>query len=211
MSDRRRGRRGTKRANPAAVFLNIPYDRKSEKLYLAYVCGISSFGLIPRAALELQSSQRRLDRILELIKSCRYSIHDLSRVEIDRTPPPTPRFNMPFELGLCVAWQRLNSNRHTWFVYESQNFRIAKSLSDINGTDVCVHESTVKGVFRELCNTFARLNRQPAVNQMWRVYRDVRKSLPAIMNDAAAKSIFNARVFKDICVVASASADKHVT
>jgi hypothetical protein len=36
-------------------------------------------------------------------QSCSYSVHDLSRVQIDRNPPATPRFNMPFELGLGEA------------------------------------------------------------------------------------------------------------
>jgi len=37
-----------------------------------------------------------------------YSFHDLSRVELDKKLPPTPRFNMPFELGLVVAWTKTN-------------------------------------------------------------------------------------------------------
>jgi hypothetical protein len=54
-------------ANTESVFLNIPYDSAFENLYLAYIAGVSSFGLKPRAALEIPSSERRLDRILELI------------------------------------------------------------------------------------------------------------------------------------------------
>jgi hypothetical protein len=84
------------------VFLNVPYDAYSVQPFLAYVCGICGFGLIPRATLELQGETRRLDRIVSLIESCGYSMHDMSRVELDTTPPPTPRFNMPFELGLSV-------------------------------------------------------------------------------------------------------------
>jgi len=29
----------------------------------------------------------------------------MSRVELDAKRPQTPRFNMPFELGLTVAWE----------------------------------------------------------------------------------------------------------
>jgi len=199
-----------KRIRRVGVFLNIPYDQKFERLYLAYICGISSYGLIPHATLELRSSERRLDRILNLIKSCRYSIHDLSRVEVDRKHPPTPRFNMPFELGLSIGWERLGSNHHTWFLYETQDYRLAKSLSDVNGTDAYIHEGTIDGVFREICNTFVRLSRQPSVDQMWCVYREVRKSIPGIMKSTRAKSIFEPRAFKDICVLASASANRHV-
>ncbi|MCU1260560.1 MAG: hypothetical protein JWO80_3445 [Bryobacterales bacterium] len=68
-----------------AVFLNIPYDQKFERLYVAYIAGLSALGLVPRVTLGLPTGDRRLNRILSLIASCRYSIHDLSRVELDRT------------------------------------------------------------------------------------------------------------------------------
>ena len=105
--------------NTESVFLNIPYDDAFENLYLAYITGVSAFGLKPRAALEIPSSNRRLERILDLIQQCEYSVHDLSRVELDRTPPRTPRFNMPFELGLTVALEKIAIPGHAWVVCES--------------------------------------------------------------------------------------------
>jgi hypothetical protein len=86
------------------VFLNIPYDKKFENLCLAYISGVSAFGLSARATLEIPGDARRLDRIFQLMQGCEYSVHDLSRVELDRRRPRTPRFNMPFELGMSVAW-----------------------------------------------------------------------------------------------------------
>jgi hypothetical protein len=71
------------------VFLNIPYDQAFENLYLAYIAGLSAFGLIPRATLEIPTSQRRLERILKLIRECAYSIHDLSRVHMGAVPLPS--------------------------------------------------------------------------------------------------------------------------
>ena len=121
-----------------SVFLNIPYDSAFENLYLAYIAGLSSFGLIPRATLEIPTSQRRLQRILKLIQECAYSIHDLSRVQLDARAPRVPRFNMPFELGLAVA-QNARNRRETWYVCETVSHRIGKSLSDLNGTDVRIH------------------------------------------------------------------------
>lgn len=32
------------------VFLNIPYESKFEKLFVAYIAGLSAFGLVPRDA-----------------------------------------------------------------------------------------------------------------------------------------------------------------
>jgi hypothetical protein len=198
------------RRPPAEIFLNIPCDSKFQNLCLAYICGISALGFVPRATLEIPGGIRRLDRIFKLIQECRYSVYDLSRVELDVKRTPTPRFNMPFELGLCVAWQRIGDRKHTWSVYESRDRRLAKSLSDLNGTDPYIHGSTVTGVFRELCSAFVRPGRQPSIWEMRRVYWDVRESLPEILKRAGPKSIYSARVFKDICVIASESADKNV-
>ncbi len=196
---------------PAEVFLNIPYDQKFDRLFRAYICGLSAFGLVPRATLEIPGGARRLDRILELIRSCAYAIHDLSRIELDAHKPRTPRFNMPFELGLSVAYEKSSKKRkHEWFVCESMNFRLAKSLSDLNGTDPYIHRGTIGGVFTELRNMFVRSDRQPSIQQMWVIYREMSKSLPVILRQAGSRSLYSARVFKDLCVLASASADRIV-
>jgi hypothetical protein len=190
-----------------AVFLNIPYDSRFENLLLAYLAGISALGFAPRATLEIPSSQRRLERIVSLIASSQYSVHDLSRVELDRTAPRTPRFNMPFELGLTVG---IGNPKHAWIVCETRRHRIKKSLSDLDGTDVYIHDSTVRGVFRELCNAFVRNRRQPSVVQMMQIYRILRLNFVRTLRAAGARDPFNARVFLDLCVLASAAADKLV-
>ena len=46
--------------DPRAVFLNIPYDARFQKLYLAYLAGIVSFGLKPKVALEVPGGIGRL-------------------------------------------------------------------------------------------------------------------------------------------------------
>ena len=151
------------RAEANTVFLNIPYDAKFERLYLAYIVGLIELGLKPRATLAIPGGTARLERIVKLIQSCAYSVHDLSCVRMDRTPPPTPRFNMPFELGLAVSWARLHPWRHTWFVFESETRRAQKSISDLNGTDLNIHDGTIEGVMRELCNAFVRTSQHPTV------------------------------------------------
>jgi hypothetical protein len=196
---------------PAAhVFLNVPYDGEFLDLYLAYIAGISAFGLVPRATLEIPGGARRLDRIFDLIQACRYSLHDLSRVELDTSRPPTPRFNMPFELGLCLAWQRIGTGDHVWFVFEAKSHRLSKSLSDLNGTDPYIHGGRVNGVFRELCNAFVRPGLQPSVPQLRKIYRKLKENVPRILDIAGAQSVFQARVFQDLCVFASKAADEFV-
>jgi hypothetical protein len=139
------------------VFLNIPYDKKFERLFLAYIAGISACGMFPHATLEITDSSRRLEKIIKLERSCKYSVHDLSRVQLDRAKPRTPRFNMPFELGLCVAdANRREGQKQNWFVFEAVANRVDKSLSDLKGTDPKIHGATVRGVLSGLCNVFRR-------------------------------------------------------
>lgn len=166
--------------------------------------------MAPRLTLEIPGGTRRLDRIFALLRGCQFSVHDLSRVELDRTLPSTPRFNMPFELGLAVAWERMGKSEHLWFVMESMNYRLAKSLSDLNGTDPHIHDGTIRGVFRELGNAFARRGKQTSVQQMWRMYREVRESVPAILRSRGARSVFEPAAFKELSLVASAAATRIV-
>jgi hypothetical protein len=195
------------RGSDSFVFLNIPYDPRFENLYLAYIAAISAFGLVPRAAIEIPGGKARLDRILELLKSCRYSVHDLSLVELDRVAPRVPRFNMPFELGLAVAWEKISGSSHDWFVCEAQANRLQKSLSDLNATDPYVHKGTIVGLFGQICNAFVRSGRQPTVPQMRTIYLTLRRKLPGLIRQSGAGSVFEARIFKELCVVASDAAD----
>jgi hypothetical protein len=191
--------------DPRSAFLNVPYDSHFVDLYLAYIAGITAFGLIPRTTLEVPGGLRRLERIQRLIQGCRYSFHDLSRVEIDARHPVTPRFNMPFELGLAVMWADSGGANHTWFLFESRARRLEKSLSDLQGSDVYCHGGKPTKLFGELCNAMVRVRRQPTVQQIDAVYRALRKRLPDIMKGAGAKTPFGARVFADLRLAADVS------
>lgn len=197
------------RTGSNTVFLNIPYDARFRRLYLAYVTGLIHLDLIPRATLEIPGGRNRLDKIIDLIRSCRYSIHDLSRVQLDRNRPfSTPRFNMPFELGLAVASARLGAPRHDWFVFETINRRLSKSLSDLNGTDPNIHDGSIEGVMRELGNAFQRSSalERHSVPQMMKTYRAVARRLEEILRATRSHSPFEARVFGLICTAATQAA-----
>jgi hypothetical protein len=128
-----------------------------------------------------------LDRIFALIQSCRFSIHDLSRVQLSSTPPATPRFNMPLELGLAVAWSKLHPNRHTYIPFETMNQRDQKSLSDMAGSDFNIRDGTPEGVMRELCSAFVQQRNHPDVEAMMRLFAAVQKAVPLIIQRAGAK------------------------
>lgn len=193
------------------VFLNIPYDKKFERLFLAYIAGISAFGMVPHATLEITDSSRRLEKILKLARSCGYPVHDLSRVQLSGTKPRVPRFNMPFELGLCVAdANRREGQKQNWFVFEAVANRVDKSLSDLKGTDPKIHSGTVRGALSELCNVFRRPGRQPTVPQMMQIYRALRKNQAAILKKAGSDTLYTRRVFANVPVVARLEADRIV-
>jgi hypothetical protein len=201
--------RPPERSGPA-VFLNIPYDDKFRRLYVAYIAGLIHLGLDPRATIEIPNGQNRLEKIIELIRSCSYSIHDLSRVELDRNPPfTTPRFNMPFELGLAVATAGVDSVSQNWFVFETKHRRVAKSLSDLSGSDPLIHRGTVEGVMRELGNAFVRRSSRDrySVKEMMITYRAVSQRVSKIVEATRAQSLFEARVFGLLCSTARAAID----
>jgi len=84
---------------------------------------------------------------------------------------------MPFELGLAVS-QDIRSRRQTWHVCEAVQYRVNKSLSDLDGSDIRIDGGTVRGVFAALNEVFARRDRQPSVQQMYRIYLVLRRNLP---------------------------------
>ena len=188
--------------DPRAVFLNIPYDNEFSELYLAYIVGLYQLELKPRIASGIPGGERRLDRILALIQSCRYSIHDLSRVEVSAAPPSTPRFNMPLELGLTITWEKLHPRRHTWFLWESTPRRIQKSMSDLDGTDAYIHSGTPEGVMSELRNAFLGGN-APSVSKMLEAFRLVENNMEPILAKAGTRNLYAASVFKELCWLSS--------
>ena len=184
--------------DPDAVFLNIPYDQEFRGLYIAYIVGLCQLGFVPHIASEIPGGARRLDRILALIKSCRYSIHDLSRVEVSVTSSATPRFNMPLELGMTIAWTNLHPTRHTWFVWESEPYRLQRSTSDLNGSDPYIHNGAAEGVLSELRNAFWR-DDAPSTPKMLETFRFVSANVDPILARNGTTNLFAQSVFKEIC------------
>jgi hypothetical protein len=186
-----------------SAFINIPYDSAYQDHFVAYITGVSAFGLTPRATLELTGSERRLDRIFKLISECRYSFHDLSMVTLDRKQPATPRFNMPFELGLVVGWQNAAPSGHDWFVLESSRHRLQKSLSDLNGTDPLIYGSTPAGILREIGNALVRHDVKPDAEHMRKMFEALSEEfVPYTLQKTGASSIFEPRPFSELVVMA---------
>lgn len=83
------------------VFINCPFDREYSAIFDAIVFTVFDCGFRPVCARErMNSAQIRIDKITDLIRDSRYSIHDLSRTEVDERYS-LPRFNMSLELGIA--------------------------------------------------------------------------------------------------------------
>jgi hypothetical protein len=182
-------------------FINMPYARRYERVYLAFIAGVAGFGMVPAAAVKDPSSQFQLDRIFNLVANSDYSFHDLSHMALDRVAPRTPRFNMPFELGLAVATARLKNSSHTWFVFDTQRFRVAKALSDLGGVTVRVHDRSPESILQCLINALDREGPKPSYADLQAVFEAVEKIARKIKREFS-KDLFDTRPFGELSYVA---------
>lgn len=121
------------------VFINCPFDDAYKPLFDAIVFAIHDLGFQARHALIDNSKAVRVTRILDEIICCKYSIHDLSRVETGANN--LPRFNMPFEAGIAYAVYAIApaKREHHIAVFEAEPYRHAASISDLAGLDPKAH------------------------------------------------------------------------
>jgi hypothetical protein len=185
--------------------LNVPYDQRYEPLFLAFIAGLCGFGLRPRATLEIPGPTRRLDRILELISACGYSFHDLSRVQ---RSGGAPRFNMPFEIGLAVATARWRPANHQWILFEAKPFRVQRTLSDLSGTDAYIHGDASTRLLVGLTDALVRVTKQPTLPELRQIHRFLQDRSSGIRREYG--TLFGARAFRDLVVVATGFAGREV-
>ena len=125
------------------VFVNCPFDAKYLPLLRPLLFTIIYLGLKPRIALEaIDSGDLRLNKIVDLIRDSKYSIHDLSRSEA-AVAGELYRLNMPFELGIdfgCRLFGRRRQRDKRTLVLEAKPHRYKASISDLGGADIECHE-----------------------------------------------------------------------
>lgn len=125
------------------VFINCPFDAKYLPLLRPLLFTVIYLGLTPRIALEaIDSGELRLNKIVELIRDSKYSIHDLSRSEA-AAAGELYRLNMPFELGVdfgCRIFGKPRQREKRTLVLEAKPHRYKASISDLAGADIECHE-----------------------------------------------------------------------
>jgi hypothetical protein len=183
--------------DPNAVFINVPFDPSYESLFVTLVGSLVFLGQEPHCVLEVrEKGDGRLLRIVELMRACRMSIHDLSR-----TGTPV-RFNMPFELGLACSLKLANPTAYEVFVLDSRPYRIDRTLSDYKGRDPLIYGGTCDGMVACLLDTFVAdvLN---AATEFRSAARVLRKSAQLLKRQLKASTLFRPALFR--LVVAAAT------
>jgi len=198
-----------RRSTAPVAFINLPYAKRYEKTYLAFIAGVSGYGLVPTAAVRDPSSRYQLERIFELICAAQYSFHDLSWMSLDRNAPRVPRLNMAFELGLAIARSRVPQARHQWFVFDTVPYRLDKALSDLGGIRPRIHDRSPESVLRCLMNALGRQKHQPTLANLRAIYAVVEKMARRIKSDYS-NDLFDTRPFADLAYVASEAAHANI-
>jgi len=181
--------RSRREANRRGVFLNVPFDRAYERLFVALISALVSIGRVPHCVLEIpEQGTGRLARIYRLIRDCPVSLHDLSRVG------RPVRFNMPFELGLAVALNRME-RRPKFIILESEQYRLQRTLSDVNGFDPGIHKSSVRGIITCSLAHIGKPHGNPDTQSVLRVHRKLWRAVPAFKRINGRADIYSRPIF----------------
>ena len=152
------------------VFLNVPFDARYKKLLRALVFSVHECGLVARCAQEKDDGgQVRVDKLLAIIRQCRFGIHDLSRTTLDGKNR-LPRFNMPLELGLFLGARNFGGHDQrskVCLILDSERYRYQIFCSDIAGQDIRAHANEVSralAVVRDWLQTHLPARARPRSN-----------------------------------------------
>jgi len=189
-------------ANRLSVFLNVPFDKDYEPLFVGLISALAALGRTPRSVLEVpEQGEGRLARIFGLIRQCPVSIHDLSRVELP------VRFNMPFELGIAVALSRIERS-HKFVLLEAKRHRLQKTLSDVNGIDPGIHNAAVRGVISCVLSHLGKPQGNPDAKRVASTHRQLWKIIPSLKAIHGRTNIYSRSIFTELVEAATRLAKK---
>ena len=169
----------------SSVFINCPFDPVYSNFFKATVFTIHDCGFIARCAKETQdSSKTRIAQILDIIRECKYGIHDICWTELD-DEFGLPRFNMPLELGLFLGAKEFGRSNHgekVCLVLDKEQYRYQKFCSDISGQDISSHEGEVRELITQVRNWLGASTGEmiPTGSIICERYADFKEDLPVI-------------------------------
>lgn len=170
-----------------SLFINCPFDAEYLPFLQLLIFTVLECRLEPRIALEqADSGEIRFQKIRDLIQTCRFSIHDISRIE-PLGEGDLPRFNMPFELGLDLGGRYFGAGRlagKQCLILERERYRYQKFLSDLSGNDIRAHGGDPITLVTEVRNWLKVVTGQrlQSGNSIWERYSDFRKELEVIFS-----------------------------
>lgn len=156
-----------KEHSPQGIFLNIPYSPRYTNLEVAVLSTVTAYGLIPRMAKQESGLTVRLHKIARMILSCDLAFTDLTYVK---------RLNMPFELGMLLAWGKEN------YVASAARYASIRTISDLNFGDIHYHERSVEKLIKSLSAWLSQKYPQKGIGlvallQRYRRWQKIRREL----------------------------------
>lgn len=137
------------------VFVNCPFDEEYIPLLRPLLFTILYLGLEPQiASRALNSAEPRVENIVRLIRSSRFGIHDLSRLQA-KEKGEYYRLNMPFELGLDIGCQLFRGRKWAGkmcLILEAESYRYQAALSDLSNSNIAVHGNDARTLTAEVRN-----------------------------------------------------------
>jgi hypothetical protein len=154
------------------VFINCPFDKEYTPLLRTLAFVLLSLDLEPKLSQTLSSATIRINQIKQHIRSCKYSIHDLSRSKALKKGE-LPRFNMPYELGLDIGAAEYGGKKlkgKKVLILETERYHYQKVLSDIAGQDIANHHDDPQTLTLRVRNWFSDNTdgpTLPSASQIW--------------------------------------------
>ncbi|PKM65451.1 MAG: hypothetical protein CVU95_15435 [Firmicutes bacterium HGW-Firmicutes-2] len=162
-----------------SVFINCPFDSTYNAMMHSMIFTVVLLGYKPRLALECSDAGRaRLEKIIDIIKESRISIHDLSKLKSENKDE-FARMNMPFELGLDFGCRKYSDNnaliRKKFLILGGERYEYMKALSDLSGIDIQYHKYEEEKLIKSIRDWFVineRLTNILSPVQIWNRFMD---------------------------------------
>lgn len=158
------------------VFINCPFDDKYRILLRPLLFSLLYFNLNPNLSETASSSDIRIKNIMRLIKTSKYSIHDISRKKALKRGD-VARFNMSYEMGLDIGCQEFGSGilkEKKCLIFDSNSHDYDISISDISAQDIKEHNDDPETLIVKVREWFVSLLRcrLPSAATVWENYTE---------------------------------------
>lgn len=173
-------------------------------IFRAIIFTIYRCGFYPKSALADDNGlENRVDKIIRMIRGCRFGVHDISRTEVNAQG--LPRFNMPFELGVFYGASKFGikeQKQKIALILERKKYLYQQYISDLNGVDTKSHNNDPLEAIhkvRDWLRTASQRKTVPSFATVREDYQDFEDKLPDIA--ANLKFEIDDIIFDDLCVI----------